>query len=1025
MAWTKEQEAAIKNRGSNIIVSAGAGSGKTAVLSERILQYCLNGNDIRKVLVLTFTNAAAREMKERIRKKLLQNKLFQQADYIDASYITTFDAYSLALVKKYYYKLGLSKDISIMDASLIALKRKNIIEELFQEFYRNEDIRFFSYLKKYSKQDDKDIIKTVETLCSKMDLIVHLDEFIKNYEAVYFSEGKIHRIIEEFEINAKERVFEFVVELKELQNACSQDMQSKNLYDAITYTIHELESLNSYNSYYLFFNSYTLPRVSSKASEYVKELKTSCGKTLKNLLDSIFSKYKNTEQMKEELKAIQPDILFILDVCKEVFKRLFAYKKEVMLFDYTDIAKFAIDLVTNYEDVKNELKYYYNEILVDEYQDTSDIQEAFLNEIENNNLYMVGDIKQSIYRFRNANPYIFKFKYDNYSKGIGGQKIDLSYNFRSRSEVLDNINALFSQLMTEFCGDANYRLEHQMKFGLKIYNTLTQDFDYNLDILKYVDDDYKDYTQEEIEAFIAAKKIKDILNKKPKVLKGGVYKEVNYNDFAILVDKAKSFTTFKKVFEYFNIPLSIEADMDLKDSILPKLFANIVLLIYKTKKNEFDIPYKHALTALARSFLYEYTDEQIYRMIVLKEEFPIMEDIKELASDQENSIESLFYTICFKTKIYEKLNLIGDVDNSIVVLEYIYKMFVMFQQTSMELQEASMYLSTIFESDIKLSYKLQSNMQDSVKIMTIHKSKGLEFPYCIFPLLSSSFNKEEARASTGFHMNYGIYLPFADEGKSNTIIKTLIEDKIIKADISERVRLLYVALTRAREKIILIMKDKEFSDSKRFSSFQQMINYFNVYENKVEDISLKDYSLSMEYKKKRISLMDKKGKKQLNYPIIRFPNKISNVRISKELQKLPTKQQKESLKLGLEFHNALEVLDFKNPNVDALPVSHFIKTTIKVLLKHELFQNAMQAKSYHEHEFYFEEGLDKYHGIIDLFFVYEDHIDIIDYKLSNLDSMEYIRQLSIYKKYIASKWEKPIFVYLLSILKTEIKKLDI
>ncbi len=195
MAWTKEQEAAIKNRGSNIIVSAGAGSGKTAVLSERILQYCLNGNDIRKVLVLTFTNAAAREMKERIRKKLLQNKLFQQADYIDASYITTFDAYSLALVKKYYYKLGLSKDISIMDASLIALKRKNIIEELFQEFYRNEDIRFFSYLKKYSKQDDKDIIKTVETLCSKMDLIVHLDEFIKNYEAVYFSEGKIHRII--------------------------------------------------------------------------------------------------------------------------------------------------------------------------------------------------------------------------------------------------------------------------------------------------------------------------------------------------------------------------------------------------------------------------------------------------------------------------------------------------------------------------------------------------------------------------------------------------------------------------------------------------------------------------------------------------------------------------------------------------------------------------------------------------------------------------------------------------------------
>ena len=135
MAWTDEQKRAIFERGSNIIVSAGAGSGKTAVLSERILEYCKSGNDIRNVLVLTFTNAAAAEMKERIRQKLIDNNLLEQANLIDAAFITTFDAYSLSLVKKYYYKLGLAPNIGIMDASLISLKKSEIIENLFNELY--------------------------------------------------------------------------------------------------------------------------------------------------------------------------------------------------------------------------------------------------------------------------------------------------------------------------------------------------------------------------------------------------------------------------------------------------------------------------------------------------------------------------------------------------------------------------------------------------------------------------------------------------------------------------------------------------------------------------------------------------------------------------------------------------------------------------------------------------------------------------------------------------------------------------
>lgn len=1026
MAWTKEQEEAIYKRGSNIIVSAGAGSGKTAVLSERILDYCLKGNDIRRVLVLTFTNAAAKEMKERIRAKLIDNKLFEQATYIDSAYITTFDAYSLALVKKYYYKLGISKNISIMDSALIMIKRRGIIEGLFKEYYDTENPRFLEYLKKYSRQGDKDVIDVVEKLISKLELIVDYDSFKHNYENDYYNENKLNRIVDEYEIYAKEGVSELIILFKDLLEACELDTSANQaLIDKMIAIINDLEGFNDYDDLYRYISGLSLPRVSPKADSQVKALKEMCGKELKNLKDTIFSKYIFKSDMLVELKSIKDDVLFLLNICDEVSKRLFEYKRNVMLFDYNDIAKMAIKLVREFDDVRNELKYYYNEILVDEYQDTSDIQEAFLNEIENNNLYMVGDIKQSIYRFRNANPYIFKKKYDSYSKNDGGYKIDLSYNFRSRSEVLNNINSLFNKLMTDSCGDANYVYEHQMNYGLKKYDDINQDYDFNIEALSYeVNEELDEFDNDEIEAFIAANKIKEILAKKPLVLKKDGYKEVKYSDFAILIDKAKSFTVFKRIFEYLGIPLSIEADLDLKDSIIPKLFSNIVLLIYKTRINEYDIPYYHALASIARSFLYEYKDNDIYKLVRLKEHYPIIDDIKYLASLKEISYPNLFNKICERLKVYEKLSLIGDVDNSIVVLEYIAKMFDTFGATSMGVEGAATYLSQVFESDIKLPYKLASNSGDSVRIMTIHKSKGLEFPYCIFPLLSSSFNQQDIIATTGFDSNYGIYIPFADEGKSNTIVRTLVGRTIRLQDISEKVRLLYVALTRAREKMILIMKDKEYKNinPKKFKSFQEMLVYTGAYDVFTTEIT--PSGVTDEYKRKR-KLSELNGNNEvLEYNPLKMPEPLEHIRISKELKKLPSVEVKKSIALGLEFHSALEALDFSNPNVDALPVSEFIKTTLNKVLAHDIFKNINNAKTYHEHEFYFNKDNDEYHGIIDLLVVYDDHIDIIDYKLSNVDSPEYIRQLGIYREYVKSKWDKDINIYLLSILKAEITKLD-
>lgn len=1026
MAWTEQQLKAIYERGKNIIVSAGAGSGKTAVLSERILDYCLKGNDIRKVLVLTFTNAAAMEMKERIRKKLLDNNLFEQAELIDSAAITTFDAYSLALVKKYYYKLGLESDISIIDQALLGVKKKQILEGLFTEKYESEDKRFFELLKKYSTQDDKKVKEMVLSLIDKIDLLADADSFYKNYEINYYNDSLIEKIISDYEVLCISRLDSFKGSIDNLLDESSKYEGCAKIYDSVLSIKEQLNSVSNYDDSVILIRSLSLPRMTAKTPATVKEIKEQCAVILKELKEKVFGKYLFVSDMKLEILSLKEDILYILDICKELQDRLFEYKKSVMQFDYSDIAKMAIRLVRDFSDVNYEIASNLNEILIDEYQDTSDIQEEFISYISNNNCYMVGDIKQSIYRFRNANPYLFKEKYDRYSTLDGGMKIDLTFNFRSRKEVLANINDIFGRLMTEGCGDANYVLDHQMIYGLKPYENVSQDFDFNMEALCY--DSVDGYDDELVEAFICGQKIKELIARKPLCLKGGTFKEVKYSDIAILIDKTKSFATFKKVFEYLGIPLSIEADMDLNSSILPKLFANTLLVLSHIKTGNLDIPYKHALASVARSFLVELNDEEIY-LLLQSNNHKLVDDLKKLAfSCDSKSYQDLFYDICDLFNVYEKLPKIGDVDNSLVVLEYVYNLFKTIGNSGFDLVSASDFFNSVFEDGIALKYKVSSGSSNSVRIMTIHKSKGLEFPYCFFPMLASNFNKADLKQTTGLSKKYGVFIPYSDEGNSDTIIKTLVTEEMRKSDISEKVRLLYVALTRAREKFYLITNDKEYSEKNLtpngFACFNHMIRslvFLDSYKSKIDVEALgltKFFDKSLD---KKISSLE-----VINYDNVAFiGEELKKKRISKELKELTDDGLKRAIELGLEFHECLEVLDFRNIDVSVLPVSNFVKNTLIKLLKHEVFNDISKAKTYHEHEFYYENDNESYHGIIDLLVEYDDHIDIIDYKLSSTNSSEYIRQLSIYKQYALSITNKPVNCYLLSILKQSIVKIDV
>ena len=498
MNWTKEQELAINQEGTNIIVSAGAGSGKTAVLSERVLRKVKSGIDIRNILILTFTNEAAGEMKNRIRKKLMKEDLKEQLEYIDAAYITTFDAYALSIVKKYHYLLNISKNISIIDASLIMLEKERVLEEIFLELYDKKDEDFLKLIRDFTNRDDKVVKEAILSINDALDLKYDKKEYLDSYLENFYKDDYINCLFDEYYAYLKNLVTSLENDVYALEGMVDEKLFGK-IYDS--YSV--LFNPKCYNDLYKIKD---IPRVQFRN---IPEEAISIKESLKANKDEILelTKY-SEEELKEQIKSTKTYVKVIIDIILKLDERLNKYKLKNEAFEFCDIAKMAIRVVKEHEDICEELKNTYNEILIDEYQDTNDLQEIFISNIENSNVYMVGDIKQSIYRFRNANPNIFKNKYDNYAKSIGGEKIDLLKNFRSRKEVLDNINKIFELIMTNDIGGVDYQDSHAMVYGNLAYiNEGKNDYDNNMEIIKY-DNDFKDFSKAEIEAFIIANDVK-------------------------------------------------------------------------------------------------------------------------------------------------------------------------------------------------------------------------------------------------------------------------------------------------------------------------------------------------------------------------------------------------------------------------------------------------------------------------------------------------------------------------------------
>ena len=442
MNLTKEQQLAVDLEGSNIIVSAGAGSGKTAVLSERVIRKLKDGVDIRDILILTFTNEAAGEMSTRIRKKMKKAGLDEQLAFLDQAYIMTFDAFALNLVKKYHYILNMSKNIGVIDASIIDLKKKKFLEEIFLSLYEEKNSNFLEMINNFTRLDDDTIVEAILNINECLDLKYDKDKYLDSYINNFYSDTYVNKIFDEYFMYVKE----LSLKLEDLVLSIENFMDDAS-YEKVYDTLSKLFRPNKYDDLYRY-KDVTLPKFMKLDSDGIK-IKEEIKDTFSELKELI---YYSEDELKSYYLDTKKYVEVIIEIIKMLDEKVNKYKYEHNAFEFSDIAKLAIKIVAEHEDIRLELKNKFNEIMIDEYQDTNDLQETFISFLENDNVYMVGDIKQSIYRFRNANPMIFKEKYDKYTNNDGGKKIDLLKNFRSREEVLFNINEVFAPLMTKDIG---------------------------------------------------------------------------------------------------------------------------------------------------------------------------------------------------------------------------------------------------------------------------------------------------------------------------------------------------------------------------------------------------------------------------------------------------------------------------------------------------------------------------------------------------------------------------------------------
>lgn len=1060
MNYTPSQKRAIHESGNNILVSAGAGSGKTGVLQERVLEQLKSGMHIDELIILTFTNAAAFEMKSRIIKAIQKDgQLEDELKRMDQAIISTFDAFCLRLVKEYHYLLDLPSTIVIGDNIQILTLEKQLLNDIIKRYYLETDPSFEALVLRLFQKGDSILYDTIQNFAYKISKVPNFECILDQFEE-YFSRELLEQHFQEFEVElhlAKTTVIPLIHRLLELIDSFSSNSleKYKTSLGLIVNRLNQSKTIDELIQTYLTLDFPSKP--GGKKDEVLQEI---LDEYHPNIKDYIYTTKRTLEEayITDKESAIasvletKDSVLKIVEITKQYILELDKAKRDNNLYDYSDIMNFAIQLLENQTDIALDYKQRIKEIMVDEYQDTNDLQDYFISLISNNNLFMVGDIKQSIYGFRDANPKNFLEKYLNYSKGIGGVAIDLRENFRSRKEVLEDINRTFEDVMDNKIGGINYKDQQSLVYGLKEYDQVIDSQHYGIELVSYDFEAYKEEdeyaTKPRVEAELLAKDIVSRIAKKHQILDGS-FRDIQYQDIAILVDRKTDFALYSEILSAYNIPVNLYSDEPFMDSPEILFLISYLKLMKCFQDKDYLIQnFKKVFYSVSRSFVFQVKDEIIIDFLTkasiteihdLKRisDYKELESIYTLTKELSGLMESLpiyelLLMIYSKLQLFQAISYLDNPGKKEEKLDFFAANIQSF--VAFDFHDFIAYLETIEDHkdwDIEYS-KVHVNI-NAVKLMTMHKAKGLQFPVVYCPGLSKKFNFMENKDFFLYDKRYGLITSAFESGFYPTFLRKLSLDKRKQEYISERIRLLYVAFTRAREHLILFSDIKSIKPELRTLDESGYIEAnirlgYNKFTDLISSTTIADYQYHfeplVEYQKQRASYTPTTDT-VITIKEFHFQKKpLEEQTYSKSMVELLNDDVKGSIEFGIITHKLLEDFDFDHRKESLLKLPANIRTSMEVFLESKLFQRSDSPNIYQEYEFYEIDESGTKHGIIDLLVQYHDIIYIVDYKLKTISEDAYKVQLHGYKDYIKTKTNLPIQLFLYSILEKTLEEVE-
>ncbi len=876
MGWTKAQQRAIELRDKNILVSAAAGSGKTAVLVERILKLIIDEKvGVDELLVVTFTKAAAAEMKAKIVKAIRERikEEPENADFLHAQLknmyktsISTFHAFAISIIKRYFFIIDIDPSLKPADETQTRLMETEVIDELFDEKFSEKDEQFIKFLTAYSVAASEDAIKAeilnlynkIMNIPEPFEWLEHRLGDIKNCTGA--EDTKIKRALLDILLseidNATKIKREMIEQFAYINSQKQVKAHGENLSDLqdIKNDINEGNAATALKKLQVLKPA-SLGKGDANKEDY-ETLKTDFeekNKNFKYIISDLLQKEYCSEPFEVQLEKVLETYPYLKTLEELLLLFHEKYKKakaDKGVMDFNDMEHFAMEILKD-ETVAEECRKKFKYIFIDEYQDSNFIQEEIINRIKReNNLFMVGDIKQSIYSFRNAEPSIFRGKYGSFAKGESAkdEKIDLNMNFRSKKTILGATNAIFENIMEGYDENAalyeGIEADEKHIFDMELLLIDKSDIK-ELEEPTEAQRRLKGMSQAELEGLLVVKKIEELVGTKIFDNKAGCERELSYRDIVILFRNLKGKgEAVAKILEQKGIPTFIDSSSGYFDTLEVKLVKDLLMTIDNINR---DIP----LLAVLNSIIFDFKISELIKIRVSDKDSSFSEaflnykangDDEDLKAKCEKTIavlskwedeakytkiDDFVWRIINESGIYNYISSLSNGEQRQLNLRTLIEKTQGYAKGGdNSIFGLIRYFDNLKEKVEVGTKSLLSEEADTVQITTIHKSKGLEYPVVIVPQLSQSMSgKANQRPLFDVDIELGIGLENVDiteKIRRKTLLQSEIAYRKQKERLEEELRILYVAMTRAKDRLIMI------GTSDDVQKLQESISFVNA-----------------------------------------------------------------------------------------------------------------------------------------------------------------------------------------------------